>query len=140
VRCYTGDDFNFPDLIAGDEHGHSDALLGIFDAIAPVAAAALAALDQDDMDSYHDLLEPTLALARHIFAAPTYHYKTGLVFLAWLNGDQDHFRMVAGQESARSVVHLSRLLVLADRARLLRDPELAAVRMRHVLALSGIDG
>jgi hypothetical protein len=140
VRCYTGDDFNFPDLIAGDEHGHSDALLGIFDAIAPVAATALAALDADDIDRYRDLLDPTVALARHIFAAPTYHYKTGLVFLAWLNGDQDHFRMIAGQESARSVVHLAKLLVLADRARLLRHPELAASRMRTLLALSGIQG
>ena len=140
VRCYTGDDFNFPDLIAGDEHGHSDALLGIFDAIAPVAATALAGLDAGDTDRYRDLLDPTMALARHIFAAPTYHYKTGLVFLAWLNGDQDHFRMIAGQESARSVVHLAKLLVLADRARLLRDPELAASRMRTLLALSGIQG
>ncbi|HSK90873.1 MAG TPA: dihydrodipicolinate synthase family protein [Euzebyales bacterium] len=138
VRCYTGDDYNFPDLIAGDEHGHSDALLGIFDAIAPVAASALAALDAGDDDRYRDLLDPTMALSRHVFAAPTYHYKTGLVFLAWLNGHQHHFRMIGGQESARSVVHLAKLLVLADRARLLRDPELAAARMRTLLALSGI--
>ena len=138
VRCYTGDDFNFPDLIAGDAQGHSDALLGIFDAIAPVAATAFAALDADDMARYSDLLGPTVALSRHIFAAPTYHYKTGLVFLAWLNGHQDHFRMIAGQESARSVVHLAKLLVLADQARLLRDPELAASRMRTLLALSGV--
>jgi hypothetical protein len=140
VRCYTGDDFNFPDLIAGDEHHHSDALLGIFDAIAPVAASALAALDAGDTDRYRDLLDPTVALSRHVFGAPTYHYKTGLVFLAWLNGHQDHFRMIAGQESARSAVHLAKLLVLADRARLLRDPELAASRMRTLLALSGIQG
>jgi hypothetical protein len=140
VRCYTGDDFNFPDLIAGDEHSHSDALLGIFDAIAPVAANALAALDADDTDRYRALLDPTMALSRHTFAAPTYHYKTGLVFLAWLNGHQDHFRMIAGQESARSTVHLAKLLVLADRARLLRDPELAASRMRTLLALSGVQG
>jgi hypothetical protein len=138
VRCYTGDDFNFPDLIAGDAHGHSDALLGIFDAIAPIAATALAALDATDTDRYRDLFHPTVALSRHIFAAPTYHYKTGLVFLAWLNGHQDHFRMIAGQESARSVVHLAKLLVLADQARLLRDPELAASRMRTLLALSGV--
>lgn len=140
VRCYTGDDFDFPTVIAGDGQGHSDALLGIFDAIAPVAAAALAALDQGDGDRYDQLLAPTLPLSRHIFAAPTYHYKTGLVFLAWLNGYQDHFRMVAGAESMRSIVHLAALLVLADRARLLRDPELAATRMRTVLALSGIEG
>jgi hypothetical protein len=138
VRCYTGDDYNFPALIAGDEQGHSDALLGIFDAIAPVAAAALAALDAGDGDRYGELLRPTMTLSRHIFAAPTYHYKTGLVFLAWLNGHQDHFRMVAGQESARSMVHLAKLLVLADQARLLRDPELAAARMRMLLTLSGI--
>ena len=139
VRCYTGDDFNFPDLIAGDEHGHSDALLGIFDAIAPVAATALAALDADDMHRYRDLFHPTVALSRHIFASPTYHYKTGLVFLAWLNGHQDHFRMIAGQESARSVVHLAKLLMLADQARLLRDPELAASRMRTLLTLAGVE-
>jgi hypothetical protein len=138
VRCYTGDDYNFPDLIAGDEHGHSDGLLGIFDAIAPVAGAALVALDAGDGDRYRDLLGPTMTLSRHIFAAPTYHYKTGLVFLAWLNGHQDHFRMIAGQESARSLVHLAKLLVLADRARLLRDPELAAARTRLLLSLSGI--
>jgi hypothetical protein len=139
VRCYTGDDFNFPDLIAGDAQGHSDALLGIFDAIAPVAATAFAALDAGDASRYRPLLGPTVALSRHVFATPTYHYKTGLVFLAWLNGHQDHFRMIAGQESARSVVHLATLLVLADRARLLRDPELAASRMRTLLALSGVD-
>ncbi len=139
VRMYTGDDFNYPSLIRGDEEGHSHALLGIFDAIAPVAAAALAALDDGDGDRFCALLEPTVALSRHIFDAPTFHYKTGVVFLAWLNGHQSHFRMVGGLESARSIVHLSEVLVLADGAGLLRDPELACARMRHLLAVAGVE-
>jgi uncharacterized protein DUF993 len=139
VRMYTGDDFDYPWLIKGDEHGHSDALLGIFDAIAPAAAAALAALDAGDTERYDAILAPTVALARHVFAAPTYHYKTGIVFLAYLNGHQDHFLMVGGAESARSTVHLAELFVRADEAGLLRDPELAVARMRPVLALAGID-
>ena len=137
VRMYTGDDFDYPELIRGDEHGHTDALLGIFDAIAPAAAAALAALDAGDTDRYDAILAPTVPLSRHIFRAPTYRYKTGIVFLAYLNGHQRHFRMVGGQESARSVTHLAELFVLADAAGLLRDPELAAGRMRGVLALAG---
>jgi uncharacterized protein DUF993 len=140
VRCYTGDDFHYATLIEGDAQGYSDALLGIFDAIAPVAATALAALDEGDVARYRGLLEPTVTLSRHLFAPPTYHYKTGLVFLAWINGHQRHFRMIGGAESARSVVHLAGLLVLADRAGLLRDPELAASRMRHFLSLAGVDG
>src|SRR3712207_3056358 len=139
VRLYTGDDFNYPELIRGDEHGYSDALLGIFDAIAPAAAAALAALDEGDAERYDRVLAPTVPLGRHVFARPTYHYKTGIVFLAYLNDHQGHFRMVGGRESARSVVHLAELFVLADRARLLRDPELAAARMRLVLALAGVE-
>jgi len=138
VRMYTGDDFNYPALIQGDAQGHSDALLGIFDGIAPVAAAALRALDDGDAAAYHDLLGPTVPFSRHVFAAPTYYYKTGLVFLAYLNGHQDHFRMVGGYESARSVQHLSRLFVLADAARLLVDPERAAARMRALLAVAGV--
>jgi hypothetical protein len=138
VRMYTGDDFNYPALIQGDEHGSSDALLGIFDAIAPAAAAALAALDAGDLDGYQSIFEPTVALARHIFQAPTRFYKTGVVFLAYLNGHQTHFRMVGGQESARSVVHLAEILRLADRASLLLDPDLAVSRLRPVLALAGI--
>jgi hypothetical protein len=138
VRLYTGDDFNYPALIAGDAHGHSDALLGIFDAIAPAAGAALYALDAGDRAAYDRILEPTVPLARRLFEVPTFNYKTGIVFLAFLNGHQEHFRMVAGLESARSVVHLADLFVLADRAGLLRDPALAVVRMRHVLALAGI--
>jgi len=139
VRMYSGDDFDYPSLIRGDEHGHSDALLGIFDAIAPAAATALTALDAGDLDRYDAVLAPTVPLARHIFSAPTYHYKTGIVFLAYLNGHQDHFLMVGGLEGARSTIHLAELFVRADAAGLLHDPELAVARMRRVLALAGID-
>jgi hypothetical protein len=138
VRMYTGDDFNFAELIAGDWQGHSDALLGIFDAIAPAASAALSALAQDDRASYYDILELTVPLSRHIFGAPTRFYKTGVVFLAWLNGHQEHFVMVGGQESARSLLHLSELFRLADAAGLLADPGLACGRMRQFLATHGI--
>lgn len=138
VRMYTGDDFDYDALILGDEHGHSDALLGIFDAIAPAAAAAVAALDAGDESAYREALAPTTTLARHLFAAPTYHYKTGIVFLAYLNGHQDHFRMLGGKQSARSVVHLAEAFRLADRAGLLQDPERAARRMRCFLELSGV--
>jgi uncharacterized protein DUF993 len=138
VRMYTGDDFHFPELILGDARGASDALLGIFDAIAPAASAALSALDVGDLDRYSAILAPTVALSRHIFRAPTRFYKTGVVFLAYLNGYQSHFRMLGGQESARSIVHLAELFRLADQASLLRDPELAMERMRLVLALAGL--
>ncbi|GAB2539793.1 dihydrodipicolinate synthase family protein [Gracilibacillus alcaliphilus] len=138
VRMYTGDDFNYADLIKGDDQGYSHALLGIFDAIAPAAAAAMHALDQGNEVKYDQLLEKTVPLSRHIFQAPTFSYKTGVVFMAYLNGHQDHFRMVGGKESARSITHLSELFVLADQAGLLRDPELATDRMAKVLALSGI--
>jgi hypothetical protein len=138
VRMYTGDDFNYPELLRGDEQGASDALLGIFDAIAPAAAAALAALDRGDLPEYERILAPTVALSRHIFRAPTRFYKTGIVFLAYLNGHQTHFHMVGGQESARSIVHLADLFRLADQAGLLRDPELAVARMRLVLAVAGL--
>jgi hypothetical protein len=133
VRCYTGDDFHYPSLIQGGPHGHSDALLGIFDAIAPVAAAALRALDAGDPASYERLLAPTVPLSRHIFAAPTRFYKTGIVFLAWLTGHQDHFEMVGGLQHARPLAHLAQILVLADQAGLLTDPDLAADRMRRLL-------
>ena len=138
IRMYTGDDFNYPELIRGDEQGYSHALLGIFDAIAPAAAAALHALDVGDSTSYSAILAPTVPLSRHIFQAPTYYYKTGVVFLAYLNGHQSHFRMVAGLESARSIMHLVGLFVLADKAGLLRDPELAVERMRWVLGVAGV--
>jgi hypothetical protein len=138
VRMYTGDDFNYPDLIKGDDQGYSDALLGIFDPIAPVASAALKALDEGDMATYEELFGPTVPLSRHIFKAPTRFYKTGVVFLAWLNGHQDHFRMVDGQESCRSVVHLSELFRLASEARLLADPDEATRRMRSFLDVAGV--
>jgi hypothetical protein len=134
VRLYTGDDFNYPSLIEGG----SDALLGIFDAIAPAASAAVQALDRADPEHFRRVLEPTVPLAHKLFAAPTYHYKTGIVFLAWLNGHQSHFRMVAGAEGARTLVHLADLFRLADAAGLLTDPPLAGERMRRLLALSGV--
>ena len=138
IRMYTGDDFNYAELIAGDEAGYSDALLGIFDAIAPVASAALSALAQNDTARFHELLGPTVPLSRHIFQGPTRFYKTGVVFMAWLNGLQDHFVMVGGQQSARSLQHLSELFRYADQAGLLRDPDLACARMRNYLATHGV--
>lgn len=138
VRMYSGDDFNYAELIAGDDVGYSDALLGIFDAIAPVASAALDRLAGDDTAGFHALLAPTVPLSRHIFRAPTRFYKTGVVFMAWLNGHQDHFVMVGGQQSARSLRHLAELFRLADAAGLLRDPELATRRMGQLLALNGV--
>jgi hypothetical protein len=136
VRLYTGDDFNYPSLIGSG----SDALLGIFDAIAPAAAAALHALDAGDRQRYDEILAPTVPLSRHVFGAPTYHYKTGIVFLAWLNGHQDAFTMIDGRQSARSVVHLAETFRLADAAGLLRDGDLAVRRMRALLAVHGIEG
>ncbi len=145
VRMYTGDDFSYPELIAGDgfdpepTHRHSDALLGIFDAIAPAASAALGQLAQGNVDRFHAILGPTVALSRHIFAAPTRFYKTGVVFMAWLNGHQSHFTMVGGQQSTRSLVHLAELFRLADAASLLEQPELAGRRMKTLLTLHGVD-
>ncbi len=138
VRMYTGDDFNYPELVEGDEEGYSDALLGIFDAIAPAASAALAALSGNRREDFHEILAPTVLLSRHIFQAPTRFYKIGVVFMAYLNGLQDHFTMIGGQQSARSAAHLAELFRLADRAGLLTDPERAAGRMRSVMAVHGI--
>ncbi|GHC71128.1 hypothetical protein GCM10007320_05890 [Pseudorhodoferax aquiterrae] len=144
VRMYTGDDFNYAELIAGDgwgsapTHGQSDALLGIFDAIAPAASAGLGALAQGDLERFHAILGPTVPLSRHIFAAPTRFYKTGVVFMAWLNGHQKHFSMVGGQQSTRSLQHLAELFRLADAANVLEQPELAVQRMRALLAVHGI--
>ena len=139
VRMYTGDDFNYAELIAGDAQGYSDALLGIFDAIAPAASAALAALARGSHNEFHDTLARTVPLSRHIFRAPTRFYKTGVVFMAYLNGHQRHFVMVGGQESARSILHLAELFRLADAAGLLADPEFATARMAAVLKTHGID-
>jgi hypothetical protein len=138
VRMYTGDDFNYAELIAGDEKGYSDALLGIFDAIAPAASAALVSLAANDRKTFDDILAPTVPLSRHIFRAPTRFYKTGVVFMAYLNGHQDHFTMIGGQESARSTLHLADIFRLADQAGLLRDPDLAVARMRLVLETRGV--
>jgi len=138
IKLFTGDDFSYPELILGDETGFSDALLGILDGIAPAASAAFGALDRGRGDEFLQILTPTVPLAQHIFQEPTFHYKTGLVFLAYLNGLQTHFRMIGGLESARSVPHLSRLFVLADQAGLLSDQELAVERMQRFLALTGV--
>ena len=138
VKMYTGDDFNYAELIEGDSEGYSHALLGIFDAIAPAASAALTALAKNDSKTFNDILAPTVPLSRHIFKAPTRFYKTGVVFMAYLNGQQDHFTMVGGQQSTRSILHLAELFRLADRAGLLRDPDLACARMRATLAVHGV--
>ncbi len=138
VRLYTGDDFNYRELIKGDGTHHSDALLGIFAAIAPAAGAALPALDRGEHTAYDTALEPTLPLARHIFAAPTYYYKTGIAFISWLNGHQPGFTMVGGLQSARSTLHLVEILRLADDAGLLADPDLAAQRIQALLLTGGL--
>ncbi len=139
VKMYTGDDFNYAELIAGDAQGYSHALLGIFDAIAPAASYALSRLAASDIQGFHDVLGPTVPLSRHIFKAPTRFYKTGIVFMAYLNGHQDHFTMVGGQESTRSTLHLAELFRLADQAGLLANSELATRRMKAVLAVRGLE-
>jgi hypothetical protein len=140
VKMYTGDDFNYAELIAGDKTGYSHGLLGIFDAIAPVAAVALSELAGGNTARFRQLLDPTVALSREMFRAPTRHYKAGVVFLAWLNGHQSHFSLAAGLQSARSVVHYTRIFELADRCGVLSDPELACRRMRSFLSVTaGID-
>ena len=139
VRMYTGDDFNFAELIEGDTTEHSDALLGIFDGIAPVASAALQALDAGDLERYNALLGPTVPLSRHIFKRPTHAYKTGIVFLAYLNGHQSHFRMLGGAEGARTAVHLAELIRLADASQLIEDADRAAARAKIVFAAAGIE-
>ncbi|MFC8402647.1 dihydrodipicolinate synthase family protein [Streptomyces griseoincarnatus] len=138
VRCYTGDDFHYPELIAGDEQGFSHALLGIFDPLGPLAAEAVRVLDTGDTDGFRALLDPTVELSRHLFQAPTRYYKTGVVFLAWLAGHQSHFTMVGGLQSARSLPHLARAYELADGLGLFPDPKLAEDRMRTLLRLYGV--
>ncbi|TMC97504.1 MAG: dihydrodipicolinate synthase family protein [Chloroflexi bacterium] len=138
VHMFTGDDFDYSTTIAGDGQRYSDALLGAFDLIAPAASAALIALDSGNAEKFDEILQPTVPLARHAFGAPTFYYKTGIVFIAYLNGHQDHFRMVGGLESGRSAVHLAELFVLADTAGLLRDAELAVQRVRQVMAVAGV--
>lgn len=138
VRLYTGDDFNYPELILGDDHGHSDALLGVFAGIYPAASTALQELDAGNAIRAREILDSTRELGRHIFAAPTYYYKTGIAFLSWLNGNQAGFSMVGGLTTGRSVEHLTTLFVLADQAGLLSDPTIAAHRMRLYLELNGV--
>jgi hypothetical protein len=137
VVMFTGDDFNYPELIAGDGKKHSHALLGIFDAIAPVANAALAKLADGDRAGYDALMAPTVPLSRKIFEAPTEYYKAGIVFMAWLNGHQDHFTMIGGMQSARGIRHYADVFRLADQAGLLADPELAVARMKSLCAIAG---
>ncbi|MGA4955063.1 dihydrodipicolinate synthase family protein [Streptomyces lavendulocolor] len=139
VRCYTGDDFHYPELIEGDEHGFSHALLGVFDPLGPLAAEAVRVLDTGDKEGFRALLDPTVALSRHLFSAPTRFYKTGVVFLAWLAGHQDHFTMVGGLQSARSLPHLAKAYEMADRLGLFPDPELAEARMRSLLSVYGAE-
>ncbi|MFE0860271.1 dihydrodipicolinate synthase family protein [Streptomyces rochei] len=139
VRCYTGDDFHYPELIAGDEQGFSHALLGIFDPLGPLAAEAVRVLDTGNTEGFRALLDPTVELSRHLFRAPTRYYKTGVVFLAWLAGHQDHFSMVGGLQSARSLPHLARAYELADGLGLFPDPKRAEERMRTLLSLYGVD-
>jgi len=138
VVMYTGDDFNYSELIAGDENGYSHGLLGIFDAIAPAAAAALTALGQGDRATYDAILAPTVPLSRKIFEAPTQYYKAGIVFLAWLNGFQDHFTMVGGMQSARGILHYADIFRLADQAGLIIDPDMASARMKNLCQINGI--
>src|SRR3954454_24105877 len=138
VVMYTGDDFDYAELIEGDAQGYSHALLGIFDAIAPAASAAMVRLAAGDHEEYRRILAPTVALSRRIFEAPTQYYKAGVVFLAWLNGFQPHFAMVGGMQSARGILHYSEIFRLADQARLLVDPDLVVMRMRQLNALNGI--
>ncbi|MDM0111226.1 dihydrodipicolinate synthase family protein [Variovorax sp. J22R133] len=136
VKMYTGDDFNYAELMAGDEHGHSHGLLGIFDPIAPVAAVALGELAAGRTGRFRELLDPTVTLSREIFRAPTRHYKAGVVFLAWLNGHQDHFSMAGGLQSARGAAHFAKLFELADGCGVLTDPELATLRMQRYLSVA----
>lgn len=139
VRMYTGDDFNYPDLIAGDEEGHSHALLGIFDPIAGIAARALSHLSAGDLDGYNATFGPTVPLSRHIFKPPTRFYKTGVVFMAYLTGHQDHFLMINGQESTRSTQHLAEIIRLANVSGLFTDPDMAAARARSIFAVRGVE-
>ncbi len=138
VLCFTGDDFNYAELIEGDGTHFSHALLGIFDVVAPQASKALACLKAGDVETFRSVIEPTVPLSRKIFEAPTQYYKAGVVFLAWLNGHQSHFTMPAGMQSARGVNHYAEIFRLADRARVLDQPELAVTRMSHFMAVNGV--
>ncbi|MGP5218881.1 dihydrodipicolinate synthase family protein [Arthrobacter rhombi] len=138
VRLYTGDDFNYPELIDGDGSHHSDALLGIFAAIYPAASAALQSYDAGDPVAARATLDSTRELGKHIFSAPTFYYKTGIAFLSWINAQQPGFQMVGGLHSGRSLMHLSWTFELADAAGLLLDPERSAARMSTFLQANGV--
>ncbi|MEW2330095.1 dihydrodipicolinate synthase family protein [Micromonospora chersina] len=138
VKVYTGDDYHYPELIAGDGQRFSHALLGAFAAVAPAASAALQRLDAGDTAGFRAILDPTVPLSRHVFAPPTQYYKTGIAFLSWLNGYQPGFTMVGGLHSGRSVPHLVQVFRLADAAGLLLDPDLAVARMRRYLSVAGV--
>jgi hypothetical protein len=139
VTMFTGDDFNYVELIRADEAGeYSDALLGAFSVLAPNASAAVQALDAGDVESFTRILEPTQELSRQVFAAPTFYYKTGVAFMSWLNGHQPAFKMVGGLHSARSLPHLSRIVELANASGALERPELAAERWHTMLRLDGV--
>jgi hypothetical protein len=138
VLCYTGDDFNYAELIEGDGEHYSHALLGIFDAVAVPASLALSALASGDTARFRAIIEPTVPLSRCIFEAPTQYYKAGVVFLAWLNGHQDHFMMPAGMQSARGILHYADVFRLADQSGVLAQPDLAHARMKHLLGLAGL--
>ncbi|AAL51200.1 MULTISPECIES: dihydrodipicolinate synthase family protein [Brucella] len=139
VLCFTGDDFNYAPLIEGDGNRHSHALLGIFDAVAPQASAAMTALANGDTRRFRAIIEPTVPLSRKIFEAPTQYYKAGIVFLAWLNGHQTHFTMPAGMQSTRGILHYADIFRLADQANVLDRPDLATRRMKKLLAIYGIE-
>ncbi|RVG72321.1 dihydrodipicolinate synthase family protein [Sinorhizobium meliloti] len=139
VLCFTGDDFNYAELIEGDGKKYSHALLGIFDAVAPSASKALAALAEGDLATFRGVIAPTVPLSRKIFEAPTQYYKAGVVFLAWLNGHQRHFTLPSGLQSARGLLHYADIFRLADQANVLDKPELAAARMRNLLAVLGVE-
>ncbi|MBC2883938.1 dihydrodipicolinate synthase family protein [Ochrobactrum sp. CM-21-5] len=139
VLCFTGDDFNYAPLIEGDGNKHSHALLGIFDAVAPQASLALSTLAKGDNERFRSIIEPTVPLSRKIFEAPTQYYKAGVVFLAWLNGHQNHFTMPGGMQSARGVVHYADIFRLADKANVLDKPDLAITRMKRLMAVYGIE-
>ncbi|AIJ68797.1 dihydrodipicolinate synthase family protein [Brucella suis] len=139
VLCFTGDDFNYAPLIEGDGNRHSHALLGIFDAVAPQASAAMTALANGDTRRFRAIIEPTVPLSRKIFEALTQYYKAGIVFLAWLNGHQTHFTMPAGMQSTRGILHYADIFRLADQANVLDRPDLATRRMKKLLAIYGIE-
>lgn len=138
VRLYTGDDFNYSELVAGDDRGYSDALLGAFSAVPRFASAALKKLDAADAAGFKELMDQTIPLSRLVFEAPTQYYKVGIVWLAYLNGQQDHFRMIGGLETGRSLEHLGRIYEEANSIGLFANPELTAERAAAYFKMQGL--